>query len=141
MGFFTESSSIALIDQDASEVYISGMGYAIGHYARWIKRGAVRIDAMTDDSHIQVSAFRDDAAGRLVAVIINNNDDNREINVLLDNIRIGSPVTGEQSAEGLRWDRITGFAPGAPDRMRLNMLPLSVMTVSAPIQVNQRGYD
>ncbi len=141
VGFFTESSSIALIDQDASEVYISGMGYAIGHYARWIKRGAVRIDAMTDDSHIQVSAFRDDAAGRLVAVIINNNDDNREINVLLDNIRIGSPVTGEQSAEGLRWDRITGFAPGAPDRMRLNMLPLSVMTVSAPIQVNQRGYD
>ena len=42
---FTEQDTVVLVDNDKQAVHITGMGYAIGHYARWIRRGAVRIEA------------------------------------------------------------------------------------------------
>lgn len=36
--FESETDTIALIDNEAGKVIITGMGYAIGHYARWIPR-------------------------------------------------------------------------------------------------------
>lgn len=71
-GFYSETDTVVLIDNTMNKVVISPMGRAIGHYARWIKRGAVRVDATTDDPLVQVTAFRDDGQGRLVLVAINN---------------------------------------------------------------------
>jgi len=54
-------------------VTITSTGRAIGHYARFIRRGAKRIDATSNDPLLLVSAFRDNTqGGRLVLVAINN---------------------------------------------------------------------
>ncbi len=52
-----EEDTIVLIDVDASSVLITGTGYAIGHYARWVQRGALRVEATSDDPLVMVSAF------------------------------------------------------------------------------------
>jgi O-glycosyl hydrolase len=62
--FFSESSAIALVDLDS--VYISGIGYAIGHFARWIDRGAIVLGSESSDSLVQVTAFRNDSSESLV---------------------------------------------------------------------------
>src|SRR3989338_3365615 len=77
---FSEEGTIVLIDNDDTQtVYITGMGYAIGHYARWIKKGAVRIEAESSDPLVQVTAFRDDSQKRMVLVVINNASTEREL--------------------------------------------------------------
>jgi len=51
---------------------ITGMGRAMGHYSHVIKQGAIRVDAGSSDSLVQVVAFRDDLRGKLGLVLINN---------------------------------------------------------------------
>ena len=38
--------NIVLINNDTGAVDITGIGYAIGHYARWVKPGAVRVEGL-----------------------------------------------------------------------------------------------
>ncbi len=89
-------------------VSISGTGYAIGHYARWIKRGAVRIGGESDDPLVLASAFRDDARKEIIAVVVNNYRE--PVSATFNapgNILRGDKVKGEQSsAEGF-WLPIT----------------------------------
>jgi len=63
--FFYQQSTITLIDKEADEVHITGIGYAIGHYARWLNEGAVRIQAESSEPRVQVTAlFRQKVASR-----------------------------------------------------------------------------
>jgi O-glycosyl hydrolase len=94
--YLDEQDAIALADNDASTVLITGLGYAIGHYARWLKRGAVRIEAECPDPLVQATAFRDDATGRLTLVVINNAAEARDLAIRLSGIRIKGRVAGEQ---------------------------------------------
>lgn len=89
-------------DRVRGTVTISGTGYAIGHYARWIRRGAVRVGSETDDPLVLASAFRDDAQRRVVAVVINNHPDPVTVVVRASGgAELGGNVKGEQSsAEG-----------------------------------------
>jgi len=51
--------------------------WTLRQYAKYVRAGAVRIDATSDDPDLLVTAFRDDAAGKLVAVAINRADEPR----------------------------------------------------------------
>jgi O-glycosyl hydrolase len=53
-------------------VAIGGTGRAIGHYARWVRRGARWVASETDDALVLASAFRDETRRTLVAVVVNN---------------------------------------------------------------------
>ncbi len=48
--------------------------WTLRHYAKYVRAGAVRIEASSEDTDLLVTAFRDDAAGKLVAVAINRAD-------------------------------------------------------------------
>jgi len=48
--------------------------WTLRQYAKYVRAGAVRIEASSDDADLLVTAFRDDAAGKLVAVAINRAD-------------------------------------------------------------------
>src|SRR5260370_24955980 len=61
-----------LINNDTGAVDITGIGYAIGHYARWVKPGAVRVDATSSDPLGQGSAFLDDHLGTLSQALLNH---------------------------------------------------------------------
>jgi O-glycosyl hydrolase len=85
-------------------VSISGIGYAIGHYARWIRRGAVRVDSETDDPLVLASAFRDDAQKRIIAVLINNYRDPIPVTVrTAGRAELSGGLKGEQSSAGGYW--------------------------------------
>jgi O-glycosyl hydrolase len=45
--------------------------WTLRQYTKWVKPGAVRFEAASDGAEVKVSAFRDDAAGKIVAVAIN----------------------------------------------------------------------
>ncbi len=116
-GFYSETDTVVLVDNTLNKVVISPMGRAIGHYARWIKRGAVRLEVTSDDPLVQVTAFRDDAQGRLVLVAINNSDTPRTLAVAAT----GAPtlmgaLTGERSTgtgDADVWQAFTGTTTGA----------------------------
>lgn len=101
-------------DRVRERASISGTGYAIGHFARWVKRGAWVVDAQSDDELVQVSAFRDDRAGRLVAVVVNNDRASRALALTVRGRGLAGEVTGEQSSAEGYWLTLNGAAL-APD--------------------------
>jgi hypothetical protein len=98
-----EEDTIVLIDIDQSSVMITGTGYAIGHYARWVQRGAVRVDATSDDPLVLVSAFTNKRTGKASFVIINNDATAKSVRVHLSGLALTGPVAGEQSSGDARW--------------------------------------
>lgn len=131
--FLSEQSTIALINNETGAVHTSGMGYAIGHYARWINRGAVRLEATSADSLLQVTAFRDDTQNRFVLVAINNSPAEKSLDVQLSNLRIQGEVTGEQSAKEKRWEPVSSFEPSSPQRIIFSVPGRSVTTIAVPL--------
>lgn len=115
-GFYTETDTIVLIDNTAGTVRISPMGHAIGHFARWIRRGAVRVSASSDDPLVLVTAFRDGARGRAVLVAINNAAAERPLSVTFTGMAPSGTVTGERSTAGNIWAKLSdaNVAPGSP---------------------------
>lgn len=112
-GFYSETDTVVLIDNAMNKVVISPMGRAIGHYARWIERGAVRVEASTDDPLVQVTAFRED--GRLVLVAINNANAPRTLAVSARNApMLAGMLSGERSTSSTDvWTPFSGTTTSA----------------------------
>lgn len=131
-GFYSETDTVVLIDNVMNKVVISPMGRAIGHYARWIKRGAVRIDATSDDPLVQVTAFRDDAQGRLVLVALNNANAPRTVTVTATNApALMGTLTGERSTASVVWEPFTGTTTSTG--WRVDLPPHSVTSMAGSI--------
>lgn len=90
-------------------VTISGTGYAVGHYARWIRPGAVRVDAESSEPQVLVTAFRHEARKRIAAVIINNRREAAEITIsLAGSLALSADAKGEQSSLDGYWQPLAG---------------------------------
>ena len=126
-----EEDTVVLIDVGASSVLITGTGYAIGHYARWVQRGALRVEAASDDSLVMVSAFKDNKRGKASFVIINNADTVKTVRVHVNGLAFTGPLEGEQSEGEVRWKALTGIAPSgdAKDAFVVDVPPRSVTSV------------
>lgn len=59
------------IDSKAKDIYHSGQFWAMEHYARFIQRGAVRIDSQSASKDLSHSAFRN-PDGSLIVIITNS---------------------------------------------------------------------
>jgi len=105
-----EEDTIVLIDIDAGSVMITGTGYAIGHYARWVERGAVRVDATSDDPLVMVSAFTNRKTGKASFVIINNAPTSKSVRVHTTGLTLTGALTGEQSSGDARWKALGAVA-------------------------------
>ena len=109
-------------------VSISGTGYAIGHYARWIKRGAVRIDGETDDPLVLATAFRDDTRKEIIAVVVNNHREPVTTSFkAVGGITLSGAVRGEQSSAEGYWLPLT-IAPLDEDQNFRTILPARSVT-------------
>jgi hypothetical protein len=107
------------------------MGYAIGHYARFIKRGTVRIEATSSDPLLQVTAFRDDVAKRVIVVLINNAAVARRVAASLTTLRLAGNLNGEQSTAAARWQPLVPFGPSDARKFALDLPARSVTTIFA----------
>ena len=133
--FPSYEGDVVLIDTKRRTVQITGMGYAIGHYARWLKRGAVRVGASTTDRLTQVSAFRDDIRNRVTIVLINNESAEASVDIDVKAVTFSEPVTGEQSASGRYWMPIPNVTRVSPGTLSLTVPAESVTTLAIPITV------
>jgi len=98
-----EEDTIVLIDLATSSVMITGTGYAIGHYARWVQRGATRVETASDDSLVMVTAFTDNKRNKASFVIINNADASKTVRVHLSGLALTGALAGEQSVGDVRF--------------------------------------
>jgi O-glycosyl hydrolase len=98
-----EEDTIVLIDIGSSSVSITGTGYAIGHYARWMQRGAFRVEASSDDPLVMVTAFTDNKRGKASFVLINNAETEKTVRVHVSGLSFTGPLAGEQSEGEARW--------------------------------------
>ena len=101
---------IIYIDQTNDRVFITGMGRAIGHYSRFINKGAQILTCTSTNSLVQVTAAKNLAANTLALVLINNDSVAHSIAVNLTGMSLAGNVTGEQSTATAYWQPITPFA-------------------------------
>ena len=89
-------------DRQRGTVRISQTGHAMGHYARWVRPGAVSVGVQTGDRLVLASAFRDDARQNVVVVLINNRPDPVPVIVSVSGkvSPAGTPKGEQSSAEG-----------------------------------------
>jgi O-glycosyl hydrolase len=125
----SEEGTIVHIDIPQQTVAISGMGYAIGHYARWVKRGSVRLEATSRDPLIQVTAFWDENQNRFVLVAINNADKQQQLNVHVSGLKLEDTLTGEQSIGMAYWQPVSSIEVKEPDQFILDVPAKSVTTI------------
>jgi O-glycosyl hydrolase len=128
-----EADTPVLIYNEHGTVRITGTGYAIGHYARWIRRGAVRLEADSSDPLVAVTAFRDDSQKRFVLVAVNNSGTVQPVAVELKGLRIAGMLTGEQSTEQARWQALEPLPPDGPAAFTATLPAFSVTTLAAAI--------
>jgi O-glycosyl hydrolase len=126
-----DEDSVVLFDPRAQTFRITGMGYAIGHYSRWIHKGAIRLESTSDQSLIQISAFRDDSQGRLVFVVINNDAMNVPVTVSLKGLAFSALVEGERSSPEGYWISLPAVAPTTSSTFQFSAPGLSVTTFSS----------
>lgn len=131
---FADEGDIIRIDNATEKVYITGIGRAIGHYARWINKGAVRIEATSSDPLLQVTAFRDDAKKQVVWVVINNTNSIKTVKFNVDNLTLTGNLTGEQSTVKAYWQKLTAFTPNADNSFNITLPAESVTTVAGQIK-------
>jgi hypothetical protein len=126
--------NVVLINEDTGAVNITGIGYAIGHCARWVKPGAVRIEADSNNPRVQVSAFRDDQRGTIAVVPINNMATPERLAIGLTGLGLAGKLTGEQSTASGYWEPIAGFAPASADAFTVTLPQTSVTSVGGRLQ-------
>ena len=129
---YSNEGNIVLIDNDEQKMYITGMGYAIGHYARWIKPGYVRVEAVSEDPLVQITAFISPDSSQLILVLINNNMFPREINLNLKSAELAGDVSGEQSTPDQYWSPVAGVEASS-DGFAVTLPAESVTTYMFPL--------
>jgi O-glycosyl hydrolase len=107
---------------------ITAMGRAIGHYARRVAPGSVRIEASSGDPLVQVTAFKNDATAKLSFVIINNNSSSASVTVNLAGASLSGALSGEQSTAAAFWQAIPPITPSAAS-FTITLPALSITSV------------
>jgi O-glycosyl hydrolase len=125
--------NVVLVHNASGTVDISGIGYAIGHYARWAKPGSVRVEAQSSERLVEVTAFRDDAEGRLVLVLINNADEPEAVTVSIKGVDLTGTWEGEQSTPADYWSPIPSFASDDAAILHISLPATSVASLAGKV--------
>ncbi len=125
----SEEGTIVLIDSPKQTVTITGMGYAIGHYARSLKRGSTRLEATSSNPLVQITAFWNDSQKRLVLVAINNDKEDRTLDIKLDGVTLAGAIASEQSTKTSYWQTLSPIQVEAPNHFTISIPSKSVTTM------------
>lgn len=131
---FADEGDILRIDNAAEKVYITGMGRAIGHYARWVNKGAVRIEATSSNPLVQVIAFRDDVEKQIIWVVINNAISEKKVRFQTRGLSLTGGLNGEQSTKQAYWQELRSLLPDTDNSFNITLPAESVTTVAGQIK-------
>ncbi len=127
----TEGDSLILVDTAVDQVIITAMGRAIGHYGRWLRRGARYLEAESSNPFVLVSTFLD--RERLVAVLVNTASTKSRVTITLEGSSFSGALTGEQSRADARWQAIPA-TEASGSSLTLEVPGWSVTTVAVPVR-------
>ena len=135
---YSEADTVVLVNNETGEIMITGMGYAIGHYSRWIKPGAVRVEAASSEPLLLVTAFLDNTLKKLVTVVINNSSETQNVQFDLKNAQISSSLTGECSTgQGTfptsYWQTLDSWQPTSDNTFSAVLPALSVTSIAGVV--------
>lgn len=130
--FLSAQSGIVLVDVGTGKIYITGMGYAVGHYARWVRPGALRIAASSDRARVIVTGFRDVARSRLVLVVVNNESTSQLVRVRVSGSQPRGQATGETSYGQSRWASLENIRTGSDGAVEVLAQARSVVSLAIP---------
>ena len=82
-----------MVNPEKDEIYIEPTYYAIAHFSRFVKRGAVRIGTSCFTDSIDVTAFKN-PDGELVAVVLNHGDEAEEFRLRIEAVTALVKVPG-----------------------------------------------
>ena len=99
--------------------------YAAKHYFRYVRPGAVRVEAQSPDGDLLVSAYRHDVDGTLTVVLINRSDEPMAVQLAMSGKGLPQTYSVYRSTE------IDQCAeqPQAATAPKLNMPPKSIVTL------------
>jgi O-glycosyl hydrolase len=130
---YKDEGNAVLINNGRKKVDITGIGYAIGHYARWVKPGAIRVDARSGDPLLQVTAFRDEAAGRIALVLINNRTEPVTVRVNFSGVKLKRALEGEQSTPAGYWSKLREIPLDSDAQFNIGLPDTSVTSIAVKI--------
>jgi glucuronoarabinoxylan endo-1,4-beta-xylanase len=106
--------------------------YTMMHYSRFIRPGAVRIDAQPAFGDLQVSAFLHEGSGALTIVAINSTSRQQALNLTFENLNGLSALRAYRTSatENLR---SVGDVAVNDGKAAFPMMPLSIVTLSGTI--------
>jgi hypothetical protein len=125
---YDSEGTIVLIDNDSAKVLITGIGYAIGHYARRAGRDYYRAESSSTDSLVLATAFVNMWARTFSLVLINNAAEERRVTVQLAPMELSGSISGEASYAEERWKLIAPFAPASTTSFIATLPPRSVVS-------------
>jgi len=71
-----------IVDPEKDEVYITPIYYAMAHFSKFIRPGAVRIGFENPDESLMVTAAQN-TDGTIAVVVLNMNEEQKNINIKL----------------------------------------------------------
>ena len=106
--------------------------YTAMHYSKFIKSGAVRIDAQPGFGDVQVGAFLHPDSGELTIVAINPTDKEQSLNMAFNNLRglVSLKVYRTSATENLKE---VGEVTVTDNKAAFRMIPQSIVTFSGKI--------
>lgn len=127
----SDGDSLILVDTSTDEVIITATGRAIGHYGRWLRRGARYVEAESSNPFVLVSPFLD--RNRLVAVLVNTASTVSRVTITLEASFFSGTLTGEQSRADALWQAIPSSETKGSS-LTLEVPGWSVTTVAVPVR-------
>lgn len=123
--------NLILVDTASDQVVISATGRAIGHYGRWLRRGALYVEAESSSPLILVSPFVD--RDRLVAVLVNTASTKSRVTIKLEGSKFSGVLTGEQSRAAAQWQPLPPVE-AIDSTFTIEVPEWSVTTVAVPVR-------
>src|SRR5204863_1712979 len=78
-------------------------------------------------------AFRDDAASRLILVLINNSAETRQVHIACKALQLSAPFDGETSTASAFWQKLDPVTPSTATSLTVTLLPQSVASFGGNI--------
>ena len=72
------------VDSDKREFILGNLYYTVGHFSKFVKRGAIRIGTSTYNEHVKVTAFQN-PDGEIIVVVLNTTDQDVTPKIRIDN--------------------------------------------------------
>jgi glucuronoarabinoxylan endo-1,4-beta-xylanase len=106
--------------------------YTAMHYSRFIRPGAVRIDAQPGFGDVQVSAFLHEANGELAVIAINPTEQEQAMNLTFRNLKTPASLKVYRTSATKNMQQV-GEVAVSDNKAAFRMMPWSIVTFSGKI--------